>query len=48
MGLGLRLNKYAGSALKLFSRSWTANVATYLVLAGLGYLAWASGLPGWR
>ena len=47
LGLRLRLNKYAGSALKLFSRSWTANVATYLVLAGLGYLAWATGLPVW-
>ncbi len=47
MGLRLRLNKYAGSALKLFSRSWLANVTTYLLLAGLGYLAWASGLPEW-
>jgi hypothetical protein len=47
LGLRLRLNKYAGSALKLFSRSWTANFTTYLVLAGLGYLAWAYGLPGW-
>ncbi len=47
MGLGLRLNKYAGSALKLFSRSWVANVTTYLVLAGLGYLAWSQGLPDW-
>jgi hypothetical protein len=46
LGLRLHLNKYAGSALKLFSRSWTANVVTYLVLAGLGLLAWAHGLPG--
>jgi hypothetical protein len=48
LGLRLRLNKYAGSALKFFSRSWVANCTTYLVLAGLGYLAWVSGLPGGR
>jgi hypothetical protein len=48
LGLRLHLNKYAGSALKLFSRSWTANLITYLLLAGLGYLAWDVGLPNWR
>jgi hypothetical protein len=48
LGLRLHLNKYAGSALKLFSRSWTANLITYLLLAGLGYLAWDVGFPTWR
>jgi membrane-bound metal-dependent hydrolase YbcI (DUF457 family) len=40
MGLKLRPNKYAGSALKFFSPSLTATVGTYLVLAGLAVLAW--------
>jgi hypothetical protein len=40
MGLHVRLNKYAGSALKLASRSWPATAATYTLLAVLGYLAW--------
>ena len=40
MGLKLRLNRYAGSALKFFSPSWSATVITYLVLAALGLLAW--------
>ena len=34
---GLRLNKSAGSAMKLFSSSWTATVFTWLLLAGLSY-----------
>ncbi len=37
MGARLRLNKYAGSALKLVSKSWPATVTTYLLL---GLLAW--------
>jgi membrane-bound metal-dependent hydrolase YbcI (DUF457 family) len=40
MGLRLHLNKYAGSALKLTSKSLPATLATYLILAVLGYLAW--------
>jgi hypothetical protein len=40
MGLRLRLNKYAGSALKLASRSWPATAATYAILALLAGLAW--------
>ncbi len=39
MGLRVRLNKYAGSALKLASRSWPATLTTYVILAGLGFLA---------
>jgi hypothetical protein len=39
-GARLRLNRYAGSALKLASRSWAATLTTYLLLAALAYLAW--------
>jgi hypothetical protein len=39
MGMRVRLNKYAGSALKLASRSWPATLTTYAILAGLGFLA---------
>jgi membrane-bound metal-dependent hydrolase YbcI (DUF457 family) len=40
MGFRLRLNRFAGSALKLFSPSWPATLIAYLVLAALGLLAW--------
>jgi membrane-bound metal-dependent hydrolase YbcI (DUF457 family) len=40
MGVRLRLNKYAGSALKLASRSWAATLVCYALLGGLLYLAW--------
>jgi hypothetical protein len=40
MGLHVKLNRYAGNALKLASKSWPATLTTYLVLAVLGYLAW--------
>src|SRR5262249_22796680 len=40
MGVRLKLNRYAGSALKLASPSWMATAFTYLLLLGLGYLAW--------
>ena len=43
MGVRLHLNKYAGSALKLFSKSWTATLATYLLLAFLAWRAWLAG-----
>jgi hypothetical protein len=52
MGVGIRLNKYAGSALKLASPSRAATLTTYALLIGLGYLAWndyQAGAPaGWR
>jgi hypothetical protein len=52
MGVGIRLNKYAGSALKLASASRSATLTAYLVLASLGYLAWgdyqAGAPPAWR
>jgi hypothetical protein len=40
MGLAFKRTKYAGSALKFFSPSWTATLTTYFVLGLLGYLAW--------
>src|SRR5262249_2595130 len=40
MGLKVRFNKYAGSALKFWSGSAVATIATYTLLAGLGYLVW--------
>jgi hypothetical protein len=40
MGLHVRLNKYAGSALKFASRSRPATAATYAILGVLGYFAW--------
>lgn len=39
-GLRIRLNKYAGSALKFVSPSWTATAATYLILAALAVGVW--------
>ncbi|MCE9532152.1 MAG: metal-dependent hydrolase [Planctomycetes bacterium] len=38
-GLTIKLNKYAGSAVKFFSPSFIANVSTYAVLVMLGYCA---------
>jgi LexA-binding, inner membrane-associated putative hydrolase len=40
MGAHLRLNKYAGSALKFVSKSWPATLTTYLLLAFLAWRAW--------
>ncbi len=40
MGARLRLNKYAGSALKLVSKSWSATLTTYLVLALFAWRVW--------
>jgi hypothetical protein len=52
MGVGIRLNKYAGSALKLASASRSATLTAYVLLAGLGYLAWTDyqtgAPPAWR
>jgi hypothetical protein len=36
----VRLNKYAGTAMKFFSPSWTATLTTYGILISLGYAAW--------
>jgi LexA-binding, inner membrane-associated putative hydrolase len=40
-GLAPKLNQFAGTALKLRSPSWTANVVAYALLAALGYVAYA-------
>ena len=40
MGLRPHLNKYAGSALKFFSASWSATFLAYAILGGLCYLAY--------
>jgi hypothetical protein len=36
----VRLNKYAGTAVKFYSPSWTATLTTYAILFSLGYTAW--------
>lgn len=43
MGARLHPNKYAGSAHKLFSRSWPATLTAYLLLALLAWRAWLDG-----
>jgi membrane-bound metal-dependent hydrolase YbcI (DUF457 family) len=43
MGVRLHLNNYAGSALKLVSKSWLATLTTYLLLALLAWRVWWSG-----
>jgi hypothetical protein len=40
MGLKVRLNKFAGSALKFASSSWMATTFTYLLLVVLSVAAW--------
>ncbi len=47
LGVRLHLNRYAGSAVKMFSKSWSATLTTYLVLALLVWMAWIdwSNLP---
>ena len=44
-GIVPRLNNFAGSALKLFSASWTANVFTYTLLFMLAAAAWRTVDP---
>src|SRR5262249_6501219 len=39
-GLTPKLNQFAGSAVKLYSKSWSANVITYTLLLALGYVAY--------
>ena len=39
MGNVVRLNKYAGSAFKFYSPSWSATATTYVLLIFLAYLA---------
>ena len=44
-GLVPRLNNFAGSALKLFSDSWSANAFTYAFLFVLAGVAWKTAEP---
>ena len=39
-GVAPTLNKYAGTAVKFYSPSVPANLCTYVILSGLGYLAY--------
>ena len=52
-GVVPKLNAFAGSALKLTSKSWVATGITYMILLALAYSAWITtetktpgGLPG--
>jgi len=47
MGVRIRLNKFAGSALKFGSPSWSATLTAYLILAGLLCYGWFGGPPSW-
>jgi LexA-binding, inner membrane-associated putative hydrolase len=40
MGITVRLNKYAGSAVKLYSSSWVATLACYALLLVLSFFTW--------
>jgi hypothetical protein len=45
MGARLHLNKYAGSAVKLVSKSWSATVTAYALLGVLAWRAWLDWNP---
>jgi hypothetical protein len=48
MGVVPHLNQFAGSAVKLWSKSWLATLTTYTILGLLAYMAWVSiGSPKW-
>ena len=47
-GVVPRLNAFAGSAVKLTSKSWTATGITYMILFALGYAAWITTDPATR
>src|SRR5262249_11147762 len=36
----IRLNRYAGTAVKFYSPSWIATLTCYTLLASLAYVAW--------
>jgi hypothetical protein len=40
--MGARVSKSAGTALKLYSSSWSATLACYMFLSGLAFVAWVS------
>jgi len=43
LGFGLKLNKFAGSALKFYSSSWLASLVCYFLLIALGFLTLVEG-----
>src|SRR6516165_9559825 len=45
MGTRLHLNKYAGSAVKFVSKSWSATLTAYLLLGVLAWRAWLEWKP---
>ena len=45
MGARLHLNKYAGSAVKLVSKSWSATLTAYALLGMLAWRAWLEWNP---
>jgi hypothetical protein len=47
-GVKISVNKFAGSALKFWSPSLPVTLATYLLLAGLGYVAYRESGGEWR
>jgi membrane-bound metal-dependent hydrolase YbcI (DUF457 family) len=44
-GLTPKLNQFAGSAVKMYSTSWGANLVCYSLLSGLGYMAYQQYQP---
>ncbi len=40
MGITIRLNKYAGSAVKMYSSSWPATLTCYVLLLVLAFFTW--------
>lgn len=47
-GKKIRLNKFAGSALKFWSKSAPATIATYLLTGMLGWFCWNQVKDDWR
>src|SRR5438132_1108943 len=45
MGARIKLNKFAGSAVKFWSPSWPATAVCYALLGALGMLAWKQYAP---
>ncbi len=54
-GVKIKMNQFAGTALKFGSSSWVATLTCYVILGMLGYAAYNGGMPdltklpaGWR
>ena len=44
-GARLKLNKFAGSAVKFWSPSWPATLVCYAILGALGWSVWEQFAP---